>query len=175
MCSAVHCIGQRCKRRQMWPIYLCSSFQGSANIWTMHENQNREHCAVRSLLATLWSKLRSDSRVLHTNNLSIWTLVTSAHAIWSWKNFGALGEGSLVPRRTLSFLFLLALPPCSVPTGASSGSLGALWVPTDVECVQLVVLHCGFLPVSHCRLSGRYYAPPHCFGCLTVIYNHVLI
>ena len=66
---------QRWKKRQIWQIYLSYSFQGDANFWTMHWNWNREHCAVRSVLSTLWSKHRSDSRVLLTiyqhNNLKI--------------------------------------------------------------------------------------------------------
>ena len=135
---------------------------------------------LRSAIISAWLNMSPNKCPIHKNILVIYKTInmnigdiSSCHL--KLNNFGALGGGSLVARRPLSFLLLLALPPCSVPTGASLVSLGALWVPTDVECVQLVVLHCGFLPVSHSRLSGRYYAPPHCFGCPTVIYNHVLI
>ena len=27
---------QRCKKRQIWQMYLCYSFQGGANFWTMY-------------------------------------------------------------------------------------------------------------------------------------------
>ena len=42
---------QRCKKQQMWQIFLCYSFQGTANFWTgMDGNRNREHFTVMWVL-----------------------------------------------------------------------------------------------------------------------------
>ena len=33
---------QICKKRQIWHLYLCYSFQGSANFWTMHWKEQEQ-------------------------------------------------------------------------------------------------------------------------------------
>ena len=45
------CSRQRCKKRQIWQTYLCYSFQGGANFWTMHRTWT---WTVSTVLLGLW-------------------------------------------------------------------------------------------------------------------------
>ena len=98
---------------------------------------------------------------------STWTSLSSTRtSTWTWT---ASSETKRI-RYNLVLLWLVTsvLSVAALPSPRAVSPLEPLWcpfwslfgVPNDVECVQLVVLHCSFLPVSSSRPSGRYYAPP---------------